>query len=143
MKSCSKCGTFKDISEFYDEKRRPCAKVSECKECIKKSRILYNQNNPDKRKLANKKYRESKSMSFYTTKRVADKIRRTPKWLSEEHLENIKNIYIKAKTISIETGVPHEVDHIIPLRGKICSGLHVPWNLQIITRSENRKKTNK
>jgi hypothetical protein len=76
-------------------------------------------------------------------KRKADRLKRTPQWLDSFQLEQIKQYYKKAQSITENTGVKHHVDHIVPLRGKTVSGLHVPWNLQIITAIENGIKHNK
>ena len=67
----------------------------------------------------------------------------TPPWLTDEHREQIVAIYEEAARLTQETGIPHHVDHIVPLRGKNVSGLHAPWNLQILTADENYKKNNK
>lgn len=63
--------------------------------------------------------------------------------LSEAHKQEIAEIYRRAKRLDEITGLKHHVDHIIPLRGKTVSGLHVPWNLQILTETDNRRKAAK
>lgn len=64
----------------------------------------------------------------------------TPKWADAK---KINLIYENCRNISIETGIQHHVDHIIPLRGKNVCGLHVENNLRIITADENRNKGSK
>ncbi len=78
-----------------------------------------------------------------TMRRKAAKLQRTPKWLTEGDLIEIKWAYLIAATKTKATGVEYQVDHIVPLQGKNVSGLHVPWNLQVISKSENCKKNNR
>lgn len=72
--------------------------------------------------------------------RRARKLQATPKWADKAA---ILAIYKECVKITKETGIPHQVDHIIPLNGVLVSGLHVESNLQIITAEENNKKNNK
>lgn len=67
----------------------------------------------------------------------AAKIQATPTWLTKEHYAQINEIYAQAARLGLT------VDHQIPLRGKTVCGLHVPWNLQLLTSDENCRKGNR
>lgn len=73
-------------------------------------------------------------------KRHASKMERTPPWAD---LEAIRALHAEAQRLTAETGVPHHVDHVIPLQGRTVSGLHVHTNMQILTGSENSRKCNR
>ena len=66
--------------------------------------------------------------------------RARPKWADREKIDAI---YALAKTVTELSGVPHHVDHEIPLHGKLVSGLHVETNLRVIQATDNLKKFNK
>ncbi len=66
----------------------------------------------------------------------------TPKWLTRRQKGEIRQLYQIAMTMTQTTGEQYVVDHIVPLRSEFVCGLHVPWNLRVITREENLAKSN-
>jgi hypothetical protein len=75
-----------------------------------------------------------------SAKRRADELQRTPAWAD---MKAIGAIYREARRLTKETGKAHHVDHVIPLRGKLASGLHVAGNLQVLPGAENVRKSNR
>lgn len=75
-----------------------------------------------------------------TAKRRARKLLATPKWLTKDDWTLIDSFYVESSRLTRETGIRYAVDHIHPLQGKFVCGLHVPWNLQVLTDDENTRK---
>ena len=75
-------------------------------------------------------------------KRQAAKMSATPKWLSKSDYVWMDKIYYQARLTSDKYSADINVDHIIPLQGKDVCGLHVPWNLRLVSRSYNSTKNN-
>lgn len=78
-----------------------------------------------------------------TRKRQAAKLNRTPKWVDAEELWLIEEAYALARLRTEMTGIYWHVDHVIPLQGKLVSGLHTISNLQVIPALLNYKKNNR
>jgi hypothetical protein len=75
-------------------------------------------------------------------KRRCALIQRTPSWFATDK-DRVDALYELARKLSLQEGTPYHVDHVIPLQGKLVSGLHCADNLQIIPAEENFKKSNK
>ena len=118
--------------EYYERNRTVVIEkaFSRPPEEKRKAKLRYKQENPDL-------YKELVSLRRRRF-RLA-----TPKWLSAEQKMEIRLKYRLAIELSRRTGVRHAVDHIVPLQGESVCGLHVPWNLEVVTQEENLKKSNK
>ena len=101
--------------------------------------------NPEKHRQRVREWaaRNPEAVATRTVRRRARSSLAQPAWLDDAQLASIALKYKEARLMSQMTGVRHEVDHIVPLKGDTVSGLHVPWNLRVITLSHNRKKYSK
>lgn len=123
----------------------------QCKQCSYDKREAYEQSSAylewkqlNKKQVASAwQKRNSSAVNANTRKYQASRINRTPSWLSEEQLNELKEFYNMAKELESIFPWKQHVDHIVPLQGKTVSGLHVPWNLQIISAKENMSKNNR
>lgn len=158
-KKCSKCGEVKTASHFHIDRSKNSGVKSRCKLCSVKSAKTYHPKYDEKyraRRAADYLRNAEKikaRVSAYSkanpdkerersAKRYAAKLQRTLT-LTKEQKTALKAIYSFAEWVSKKTGSQHHVDHIVPLKGRNMSGLHVPWNLRVISEKENLRKNNK
>ena len=138
-------GAILEYKKEYYEKNR---------EAILEYKKEYYQKNLGEIKEYKKKYKQKnpEKINMYSAKRRAIKRNACPDWLTQEHHSAIAEFYNKAQELTKETGIPHHVDHIVPLKGKsydlgtkrmrhTVSGLHVPWNLRVVSAEDNLIKS--
>lgn len=78
-----------------------------------------------------------------TVKRRAAFLQRVPRWLDADDFWLMEQAYELAALRTKTLGFQWHVDHVVPLRGKTVSGLHVPQNLRVIPGVENSRKGNR
>ena len=156
MKTCTVCGSTKPKAEFFKRTRAPDGHEAQCKECRTKANKKWFAENTERHHEMTRKwyadnsaYHLEKSRERYRADPVMALVRsyqrdeRTkmamPPWADRCA---IADMYRTARRLTKETGIAHEVDHSIPLRGKLVSGLHVHTNMQVITATENKRKFN-
>ena len=99
----------------------------------------------EQRRLHREKYKAQNPELYkaFTSVRRRRHKNATPKWITPEQKLAMRNLYLKAQELTKIAGERYVVDHIIPLISPDVCGLHVPWNLRVITQEENLKKSNK
>lgn len=171
-KQCKQCGETKALEGFTPQKKGYLGRTARCKVCLalngKESRSdrtrevernskrrNYNSEketeykrkqyweNPDKFRKRSREFYYKKPEVYKENARLRDKRRKeaTPPWLTKDQKQTILRIYWWSKELS-KGSTTYNVDHIVPLQGEEICGLHVPWNLQILTETENKSKGN-
>lgn len=160
MKTCNRCKEIKLLTEFRKHANTKDKLTTYCKPCLQdltkgwrhvnKNHVIdwfasYRQKNKQQLNTNQKKWRQANQgkKNADTALRAAAKEQRTPKWLTKEQKQSIKEFYVMAKELEKVFPWKQCVDHILPLRGKDVCGLHVPWNLQILSAKDNMEKGNR
>lgn len=113
LRACKKCNNILNLSDFRPNISKGDGINGQCKYCQAKSTATT----------------QPKRQALYKS----SVLNRTMPW---SDMEKISKFYD-------ECPEGYHVDHIVPLQGKIVSGLHVLENLQYLTALENIKKHNK
>lgn len=171
MKHCNTCDTTKELSEFHKHSKSPDGYKNTCKICRNALNKEYRKRNKEKVKAYHKehyeknkeehlkrcvewqqrnkikvkqyqqRYRKKHSgrVTAKNRKRELAKLERTPLWADND---KINGTYMLAQYLMETYGCAIHVDHIVPLRGELVSGLHVENNLQLLFAEDNLRKGN-
>lgn len=114
------------------------------KERFRASIAKWSKLNAEKVRLYAKRVKQNNKgkVNADTAQRRYAKLKRTPAWLTVDDRWLIEQAYELAALRTKMCGFQWHVDHIIPLQGRVVSGLHVPNNLQVIPWIDNVVKAN-
>jgi hypothetical protein len=115
---------------------------SNCRSCLLQKNAVHREENREYHRARTNQWRVDNPAKVLAknSRRRAHKLKATPVWADQAA---ILAIYEESRRLTEETGKPHHVDHIFPLKGTNCCGLHVETNLRVVEGSENLKKHNK
>ena len=120
------------LKDYYQKNRRRMVAQA----------LEYQRRNPDQRRQTCARYYD-RNAGVCSALRHARVKAKTPTWLGEDQKRQMVAMYRAARALTRVHGRAYHVDHIVPINGENVSGLHVPWNLQVITASENARKSNR
>ena len=151
-KRCTKCKEVKPSESFGKRSSSKDGLDYRCKACNSAARKSYYEANPDKVKTYSKAYYEANSEKMKARTKAwgeanpdryaaiagrGNAIKRGGSLSDSYDLELCIPFYSESRRLTVETGIQHQVDHIVPLSK---GGLHCQSNLQVLTAKENLEK---
>lgn len=111
-------------------------------EVVRQAAKRYKGKNPDlmKAKAAEWARSNPEKCAAKSSARRALQASAMPQWLTDAERAEIRAVYAQCAIMTQLTGIAHHVDHIVPLKGETVCGLHVPWNLRVVTAHVNQTK---
>jgi len=105
--------------------------------------VEWGRKNPEKRAQYQRTQNAKRpgTRNLWTMNYRSAKATRMPLWLNAGELFEMECVYTYCSALR-KVELDYHVDHVVPLRGESVSGLHVPWNLQVLLGSENMSKGN-
>lgn len=168
LKPCGRCHEAKPLADFGVRRASPDGLAHTCKECVKERSHQWRLDHPGAHQQWYQENKEHKAVYWaawqeknkertsanykawatankdrvtaLSAKRKAIKRSAVAPWIDHDA---VRAIYAEAARLTAETGVRHEVDHVIPLQGELVCGLHWEGNLQVLTKVENIRKSNR
>jgi len=138
-KTCTKCKETKPEDHYYKSNKY------HCKSCIDSGCVSRYKNRSDRQRFRDKQVRKLWLKAhphidpYKSAKRRAVKKQATPAWVTPEY---VMLFYKQAQMESKRIGEKVHVDHIVPLTHPLVCGLHCEDNLQLLTATDNLKKSN-
>lgn len=153
-KTCTCCKQVKPLNLFTIKPKEKhfvgrAHYISTCKACnsfnmkerykLKREELIEYQKSLNKRQLDTYRARKNSNAASYRAKQR----KATPPWITKGHTEQITELFKERERQSMLLGIEHHVDHIVPINSPYVCGLHVPWNLEVITEEQNLLKNNR
>lgn len=139
MSYCKTCNSLKNFSFYTRTKKASKTNIKRGKVTVNEYAAIWRNENKEAVKKARDKWasKNTHKLREKNMRRYVSQTQQTPKWLNAGHKAEIEGFYFFCQLFR-----NHQVDHIVPIRGKNVSGMHVPWNLQVLTAEQNRAKSN-
>lgn len=143
-KKCPDCKETKPLSDFYKRAAANDGHQSHCKVCHRKKGRAHYDKDPSyyvekaRSRVRNKRETDPAFTNAWNVWQALRKKKCVPPWVS--FTADLLPIY-RALFENHDTET-YLLDHIVPIGGVLVCGLHVPANLQVLSKKENRSKGN-